>query len=1042
MEKYEPLKFEKELLKFWKDKKIYEKQKAKGRKGPKFYWICGPPYTSGKFHVGHFMNYASLKDPLFRYKRMQGFDVWDRGGWDMHGLPTEKKVTAKLGITSKEEIEKMGIANFIEECEKFSVETMKKMTEDYVKWAVWYDHENAYQPITNEFMDGVWWAIRKAHESGYLYEGDRVMAWCPESETVAAKHELEYQEVTDDSIFLKFKLKNKKDEYLIVWTTTPWTIPHNLGVMVNPDIDYVKAKNGKETWILAKDRIEAFSKIVDKELKVLETFKGKEMVGWEYEPFLADEIPELKKLKSEYVWAFKVVSSSEYVNTEEGTGLVHMAPGCGPEDQEVGKAHDLPAFNEVDTKGYFSEKMGVFKGWRARFDDKRFIEHFEKLGALVAKQKYRHEYPHHERSKCAVIFRTTRQWFLGVEALKDQMREWNRDVKWIPEWAGSNTFDNWLANLKDIGLSRQRYWGTPVPIWKCEACSHYEVVGSLAELKKLSGKNVKKMHKPWIDEVTIKCPKCKAAMYRIPDICDVWVDAGCTSWISLYYPQTDKYMKKYWPCDFILEAKDQIRGWFNLLFDTAALTGLGKPFNSCYMTGWILDPEGRKQSKSLGNVIDPYEVTEKYGVDAVRYYLMGAAQPGIDVNYNFDDLAAKSRNLAILWNINNWLLDLAKTNKVRRFDSKPKLAAEEKYILSKLNKTIRTVTDMFDSYKLNEIPNVIEEFYLELSRNYIKMVRDKAMLGDDSEQYAVAHTVYTCMMDVLKMIGTIIPFAGEKMYHALKEQFRTKESSIHLFDWPKADDKKIDEKLEDEFKIGLNIISSVLAIRDRAKIGVRWPMKKIIVVGDKLVSSTLDTLSYLIKNQCNLKEIEYAAKKPDWINLQVKVNNASLSKKFKQKVPVVVGKLIHTSPEGIKTKLSETGKYEIVVDDDVYELTNEDVYFEEELKPGFLGAEIEGLSIYVDTTADEELLAEGFMREIVRRTQDLRKRAGLKKTDRAAVQINSDPELITGIAKFKEEIEQRTGSKVKMGAGTDTNMDNNDILKIKDRTIAIGLNKR
>ncbi|MEM4248571.1 MAG: class I tRNA ligase family protein, partial [Candidatus Nanoarchaeia archaeon] len=377
MDKYEPLKFEPEILRFWKDKDIYRKQKEMGKGGQKFYWICGPPYTSGKFHIGHFWNYAALKDPLFRYKRMQGFDVWDRGGWDMHGLPTARKVMAKLGIKSKNEIEKMGVDKFVSECEKFSSETMKEMTKDYYRWAVWYDHENAYQPITKEFMEGVWWAVKKAHENGFLYEGDRVMAWCPELETVAAKHELEYQEVTDDSVFLKFKLAGKKNEYLLVWTTTPWTIPFNLGVMANPDIDYVKVEAEGEKWILAKERVDAVSKITNKTLVIAEEFKGAKMEGMEYEPLFAEEVPMLKKFKSEYKWAFKVVLSKEYVNTQDGTGLVHMAPGCGPEDQEVGAKYGLPAFNEIDTRGYFPESMGKFKGLRARTDDRRFFDYFE-----------------------------------------------------------------------------------------------------------------------------------------------------------------------------------------------------------------------------------------------------------------------------------------------------------------------------------------------------------------------------------------------------------------------------------------------------------------------------------------------------------------------------------------------------------------------------------------------------------------------------------------------------------------------------------------
>ncbi len=1040
MKKYSPKETEEEILKFWTKNKIYKKQKELGKDGPKFYWLCGPPYTSGKFHVGHFWNYASLKDPLFRYKRKQGFDVWDRGGWDMHGLPTSRKVMAKLGIKTKDEIESFGVGKFVKECENFSKETMEKMTKDYVRWGVWFDHKNAYMPITNDFMEGVWWGIKKAWENGFLYEGKKVMAWCPESETVAAKHELEYKEVTDDSIFLKFKIKGEEKTFLVIWTTTPWTIPFNLGVMANPDITYTYARAGDETWIVAKELLEKVSEVANIKLEPIKEIQGKELESIEYEPFLKDDIPKIKELQKENKWAFKVLLSKEYVETTSGTGLVHCAPGCGPEDYEVGRKYKLPAFNEVDSKGYFPKDMGVFSGWRARFDDKKFIQFFKEKGNLVAVQKYKHEYPFHERSKSPVIFRTTKQWFFAVEKIKDKLLKWNKKVKWIPKWAGEKTFDNWIANLKDISITRQRYWGTPIPIWKCEKCDNYTVVGSLDELKKLSGKKPKSMHKPWIDEITFKCDKCGGTMKRIPDIGDVWLDAGCTSWISLYFPQRKDLMEKYWPADFILEAKDQIRGWFNLLFDTAGVTGLGIPFLNSYMTGWVNDAKGRKMSKSLGNIIDPYEVVDKFGTDTVRYYMMGAAQPGVDMNYNHRDIEVKFRNISILWNIHNYLIDFVNTNKLK-LPKNPKLGIEEKYILSRTHSTIKKVTELYDNYKLNEVPIEIEKLFLDLSRVYIKSIRDKASSGTKEEKEAVAFAIYESLIAVLNMFGTVAPFVCDKMYQNLKPVFNLKQKSIQLFKWPEANEELIDETIERSVETANEIITGILSIRDKKGIGVRWPLSKALVYSNDELN--LDKIKSIILNQTNVKEIKQIKRSPEWIKLQIKVRHGNLAKKFKGLEPKIVGTLIQMSPESVKSKLDKEGKFEIDVDGERYEVNSNDVYIEEIMPEEWGSVNMTNGKVYLNLSQNNELLAEGFAREIARRIQDLRKELKLSKTDKArATVIISDDKLRSKIKPYLSKLENKTGTSISVIAEGTPNEKVTKEIKIKGKHIIVGLSPK
>ena len=659
MAKYDFKFVEPEMLNFWKENDIYKKAKEKNKGKQKFYFLDGPPYTSGKVHIGTAWN-KSLKDMILRYKRMNGLDAWDRAGYDMHGLPTAHAVEKKLGLKGKDDILKLGVDKFIAACKKLCVDNMELMNKDFTKLGVWMDFENAYQSITKEFMESEWWLIKKAHDKGRLYEGLRTMTWCPDCATAIAKHELEYQTVSDDSIFLKFKVKGKENEYLVIWTTTPWTIPYNLGVMVNPEEDYVKAKVGDEVWIVAAKLAGVFIQgVADKKYSVLEEMKGEALEGLEYEHPLNDELKQVYteiKLKSSKI--FTIVLSKAYVDTTAGSGLVHMAPGCGPEDYEIGHKNGIPPFNNLDEKGVFPKEMGPFAGWIAKKDDKKFIEFLRKKGSLIESTKVEHEYAHCQRCHNPVIFRTTKQWFFKVEDLKEKMVKANEGIKWVPQ-AAFNAFDSWLKNLRDNSITKQRFWGTPLPVWRCEECKKYDVIGSAKELEKLSGKKPEDLHKPWIDQITIPC-ECGKEKKRIPDIIDVWVDAGTVSWNCLDYPGREDLFKELFPADFILEGKDQIRGWFNLLMVASMLAFDKPPFKSVYMHGFVQDAQGRKMSKSLGNYILPEEVVKEYGVDTLRYYMISGANPGIDINYNFDDVKLKHKNMFVFWNLHNFLIDMAK----------------------------------------------------------------------------------------------------------------------------------------------------------------------------------------------------------------------------------------------------------------------------------------------------------------------------------------------------------------------------------------------
>ncbi|OIO80416.1 isoleucine--tRNA ligase [Candidatus Pacearchaeota archaeon CG1_02_32_132] len=827
-------KIEEEVLKVWEKNKIYEKVKQKNVKGKKFYFLQGPPYTSGKIHIGQAWN-NSLKDMILRYKRMKGFNVWDRGGYDMHGLPTENAVQKKLGLKSKEDIEKYGVDKFVKECMDWSTLHADYMSKDLWNIGVWLDYKNAYRPVKMEYVSGEWAFFKKAWEQDRLYKGKKVIHWDSDSETSLAKHELEYENVKDESIFLKFRSK-EADEYFIIWTTTPWTIPFNLGIMVNPKVDYVRIKVENEKWIIAKTLAESFvSGLLGKKFKTIDEFKGKKLEGQEYFPVLYDELKETyDALKKKWPKVYTVLLSEEYVDTSAGTGLVHCAPGCGPEDQEVGEKYGIGVFNTLSERGRF-ENLGKYTGWTAKEDDKKFIEEFENKGVLVAKTKIEHEYPHSWRSHKPVIFRPTEQWFVKVKDSVPQLLKFDEKVKWVPEKSGER-YRRWTENLRDINITRQRYWGCPVPIWVNEKDEKdFFVVGSVEELEKLTGKKLNdiSVHRPWVDKILIEK---KGKMYRrIDDVADVWIDSGTASWNCLY--NNPKLIKEWFPADLILEGTDQIRLWFSVLQIYSSIYMGKSAYKNIYNHGMILDYQGTKMSKSLGNIISPYEVIDKYSVDIMRNYLCSVSA-GENINFSWEDIKVKQKNLIILSNISNYIIDL-ESQKLKK--GKPGL--EEKWILSKYNNSLNKISKLFEEYRLDETIREIEILYISLSRDYIRFVRDKA-----NEDSAVLDTLKEVYLGVLKMFSTVCPFITESLWQKMNQ----KEESIHLCKWPKIDMKKANKKLEDDFEIAMQVIEKGLAERDKEKIGLRWPLADASYDSQRVVSKEVEEV---IKNQLNVKKI-------------------------------------------------------------------------------------------------------------------------------------------------------------------------------------------
>ncbi|MBT6735436.1 class I tRNA ligase family protein, partial [Candidatus Woesearchaeota archaeon] len=771
-----------------------------------------------------------------------------------------------------------------------------------------------------------------------------------------------------------------------------WTIPFNLAVMVNPEIDYIKAKVENEVWIIAKELADSLIKDkLEKDYTILEEFKGKDLEHLEYAHPFENEIKDYKKLKQNHEKVHTVLLSKEYVTTEAGTGLVHCAPGCGPEDYEVGHKNNIPPYNEVGHTGKFNSGMGKFTNLIAKKDDNKFINELENLGALITTEIVEHDYAHCERSNDPVIFRTTNQWFFKVEDLKEKMISYNKKIHWVPKTV-ENSYISWLENLRDNSITKQRFWGTPVPIWKCTKCKEYKVISTKKELESLSNKKLENLHRPWIDKIMVPC-KCGETMKRIPDILDVWIDAGVASWACLYFPKRKDLFEKLFPADFILEAREQVRGWFNLLM-IASIIGLDKiPFKNVYAHGMLTDVDGVKMSKSLGNVISPYEIIEKYGADTLRLYF-SQTNAGEDISFSWDEMDVKKRNLMILWNTFNYLMEYSKSQKIDPTKLPKDLEIEEKYIISRLNSTIKKVTELYEFYELDKIPSEIENLFLDLSRNYMQYTRDKIQKKPE----LVLSTIYKVLLDTIKMLSTISPFVTEKIFLELKKEFNLKEESISLCDWPKYDKKKINKDLEEEVRFADQIIKSGLSAREKIKTGVRWPLKNITVVSNSdAAERTIKNLKELIKSKLNIKDILYE-KTFSGARLEIVPNYSQIGKDF-QKDSLIIRKELN---DDLLTELNEKGTLKI----NKFELNKSHIIVKEHLPENLVSSEFNRGKVILETEVNEELEKEGFARELMRRIQDIRKENDLKKQDKINLAIISELD----ISKWGDMIKSKVGA--------------------------------
>jgi len=1010
---------EPEVLKHWEAKDTYQKAANRNKGKAKFYFLQGPPYTSGRLHIAHAWNNAA-KDMVLRYKRAKGFDVWDRAGYDMHGLPTENAVMKKLNLKTKEEIVKYGVDKFIKECIKFSSDNALLMDKDLWRMGVWMDYDKAYWPIKNYYIEGEWWLIKKAHEEGRLYKGKKVMTWCASCETALAKHELEYETDKDNSIFLKFPVEGKDKEFLIIWTTTPWTIPYNLAVMVNPELDYVKAKVEGEIWIVSKQLVNVLIKgLTGKDYEIIEEFKGDKLDGLHYTHPMLDEIPSMQEVKKKHKNAHSVIMSTEYVDVTAGSGLVHCAPGCGPEDYEVGLAYDLPPYNNLDERGMFKD-MGPYDGKTAKVDDKFFIERLKDLGVLIEVTPVEHEYAHCWRCHKPVVFRATEQYFMKVEDLREKLVEENKSCLWVPK-NFSNRYDSWINNLKDNAITRQRFWGCPVPIWECQKCKKAIVISSAKELEEKSVDNnvPKDLHRPWIDEVKVKC-KCGGEAIRVPDVIDVWIDAGTASWNCLEYPASQEFFRKWWPADFILEASEQIRLWYSML-NICSIIAFGKKcYDAVYSHGMILDWQGMKMSKSIGNIISPYEVIDKHGADVLRYYMI-ETRAGENINFNWESAKMKQRNIIVLWNIHKLTVDLAREinanpEKLDASKMKALFGDEEKYIFSRMNSTIKQVTELFDAYRIDETITAMEKLFLDLSREYVQWVRDKMAVGEQDEREMVLYTIYTVLFRLIKMFNTVSPFICEKMYLNFKEAFGLHDESINMLDWPAANENDINPELEKNMANADLVAQAILAARDKIQLGVRWPVKsaEVITKSDEIFIA-VEMLEDLIKRQTNVKEV-HAHKEYPVIKKTARLNFEALKADFRDLTPKIIAKFSTESPKKIIDTLDKNGKVDLLIDAVKVTLYEQHFQIDRDVPSNLMETEIKGGFVYLNKIRTADLDAEGYARELMRRVQQARKNAGLEKADSIVLYIKADEELCKMIEPWKDMIQKKVGaSKMKIG---------------------------
>ena len=977
-DQYTPADVETAIETYWDDTNAYEATKEAHADDPSFFFVDGPPYTSGQMHLGTAWN-KTLKDAIIRYKRMTGHHVTDRPGYDMHGLPIEVKVEEELGFETKRDIEEYGMESFIEECKRFAVDNRKAMDEDFQSIGVWMDWDNPYETLSPEYMEAAWWAFQQVDDRGLVERGKRSVSYCPRCQTAIAANEVEYDEITSPSIYVRFPLSNKEGS-LVIWTTTPWTIPANTFVAVDKDLTYqaVRAEQGDDSEVLyiAESCVEDVLKQGRyDDYTVVEEYSGDELTGWEYDHPLADQV----QTYADFAGAGEVYTA-EYVEADR-TGLVHSAPGHGQEDFARGQELDLETFVPVDGRGEFTEAAGQYTGTFVRDANDEIIDDLDEEGVLLSSGTHEHRYGHCWRCDTDIIFLATDQWFITVTDIKDELLDNINDSEWYPQWARDNRFRDFVADAPDWNVSRQRYWGIPLPIWESvddtdtgdsSTSDDWIVIGTREELAERADQDVNPaeidLHRPAVDPLTIT--ENGTRYERVPDVFDVWIDSSVASWGTIDYPgETDAY-DELWPADFIVEAHDQTRGWFwsQLGMGTAATGQV--PYEEVMMHGFANDENGRKMSKSRGNIVTPEEAIDRAGRDPLRAYLLSHDQQGVDLSFEWDGLGEMQSTLNIFWNVFRFPLpymDLDGYDPATADLSEGSMNIVDEWVLSRLQSVKATTRAAWEEYEIDTAVNTILEFITDdVSRFYIKAIRERMWADEDSASKRGAYaTLSTVLDETIRLLAPIAPYLTEQMYQHLNGS----ETTVHALSYPSVDPEWQNETLESEMAVLRDVEEAAANARQQGGRKLRWPVPRVIVEAeDDSIADAVESLSGLLADRVNTEAIETVTQFDELIE-RAQPEMSVIGPEFGADAQRVMDAI-----EGGSREILTEG---VTIDGVQYEITDEMITFDAEPPAYISAADFDGGTVYVDTSLTESIEAEGYARDVIRRIQQMRKELAL-----------------------------------------------------------------
>ncbi len=1013
---------EREVLEFWKRNKIFEKSIDSRKEGETYTFYDGPPTANGKPHIGHVLTRV-IKDMIPRYRTMKGAKVLRKAGWDTHGLPVELEVEKLLGLDGKEQIEEYGLEPFIEKC-KESVWKYKGMWEDFSGIVgFWADMDDPYVTYHNEFIESEWWALKQIWEKGLLYKGYKVVPYCPRCGTPLSSHEVAqgYKDVKERSAIVRFKVKGE-DAYILAWTTTPWTLPSNVALCVNANETYAKVKAADGyVYYMAEALLDTVLGKLAKEdapaYEILETYKGSELEYKEYEPLydFVKPICEKQHKKSH------IVLCDDYVTLTDGTGVVHQAPAFGEDDARVGRKYDIAFVQLVNEKGEMSEET-PWAGTFVKQADMPILEDLEKRELLFDAPKFEHSYPHCWRCDTPLIYYARESWFVKMTEVKDKLIKNNNTINWMPKTIGEGRFGAWLENVQDWGISRNRYWGTPLNIWECD-CGHRHAIGSIEELKSMSDNCPEdiELHRPFIDGVTIKCTECGKEMHRVPEVIDCWFDSGAMPFAQWHYPFENKEIfEDNFPADFISEAVDQTRGWFYSLLAISTLIFDKAPYKNVIVLGHVQDENGQKMSKSKGNAVDPIEALTEFGADAIRWYFYSNSAPWLPNRFHKDAVVEGQRKfMGTLWNTYAFFVLYAN---IDNFDPTQykldvnTLAPMDKWLLSKLNTVVKTVDENLENYKITETTRVLDNFVDELSNWYVRRSRTRFWLKDMPQSKVNAYmTLYTALVTLAKISAPMIPFMAEDIYRNLVCSVdKSAPESVHLCDFPSYDAGLINEELEQKMEKVLDIVVLGRSARNSANIKNRQPIGKMYVKSEALE----DMYAEIIKDELNVKEIEFTDNVRDFTSYSFKPQLRTLGRRFGKNIGAVKDILAELDGNAAMDELNSKGTLTITVDGVAEALEAEDLLIESAQKEGFESVSENNITVVIDTKLTPELIKEGMLREIVSKVQTMRKEAGFEVMDHIVLSVSGN-NMIAGVLSENEAfvMEEVLADKIIAGTG-------------------------